>query len=287
MTESTVTRRLAVFLGVIAVVVALGVGASLVLAPDEPEPEDDIFDPDDLLPAQTEASGDVEVDVDGSDTRILIDDAHTNRFSHDEIEPFVSALLSTGAEVEYVDRDMILEEELAEADAYIVIDPGREFTARDRDTVESFAADGNQVILAANPSHVHVDDFGAQELNNLLNSLALRFDMQFGAGYLYNLEENDGNFHNIYVDGQADGIDGVAHLSTWVVTEDGEHYLTASPEADRSTTDERGPFPVAAVDGSVMALGTTSFFEADRYNVDNNEEILADIVRFAVTGETS
>lgn len=282
--------RLGVFLLIVAIIAASGLAlAYLDSPPPTPEPNYPMFDPAVTVPERTEASGEVDIDPQVSDGVVLIDAARTNRFFHDDIEPLISGINQAGWEVRFLTPEMTLEAALEDADAFVVIDPGQAFGPTQVDAVRTFVDDGGRLVMVSDPSRFEVDMFGAQEFRNLMNPLAMEFDMQFGAGYLFNLEDNDGNYKHIHVTG-GDGapnlveVDAVAHLATWIVASDGEPFLVAEPAVEQSSSDQVDRYPIAVVDGNVLAVGDTSFVRSGTYNVGDNEQVLSEIIRFLVDG---
>jgi len=119
---------------------------------------------------------------------VLLDLAHDNAFDIEELDVLISRLISRNMTVEFLSAEDGLEEELSEAGAFIIVCPQGEFTKEERETVEAFVNNGGKLLLIADPTRP-----------SRINSISLKFDLIFEPDYLYNLEENDANFRNIFI----------------------------------------------------------------------------------------
>ena len=156
---------------------------------------------------------------------ILIDLAHDNDFAIDELNVLTSRLVSRGLTIEFfkagdvLEEELLgeevveeekeedkeenkeeadqgeevldkeeLEEELAVADAFIIVCPQVEFSKEERETVNEFVTNGGKLFLIADPTRP-----------SQISSISLKFGLIFEADYLYNMKENDANYRNIFV----------------------------------------------------------------------------------------
>ena len=119
---------------------------------------------------------------------VLLDLAHDNAFDIEELDVLIARLISRNMTVEFLSAEDGLEEELSEAGAFIIVCPQGEFTKEERETVEAFVNNGGKLLLVADPTRP-----------SRINSISLKYDLIFEPDYLYNLEENDANFRNIFI----------------------------------------------------------------------------------------
>ena len=79
------------------------------------------------------------------------------------------------------------EEELLPV-AFIIVSPQVEFSKEEKKTVNEFVDNGGKLLLIADPTR-----------NGNINSISLEFGLIFEPDYLYNMEENEINYRNIFV----------------------------------------------------------------------------------------
>ena len=136
----------------------------------------------------------------GSDARghLLIDAAHRNNFGHSELNVLLSRVSARGYSSSFYDADSrgTLAEELSQADAFLVILPVVWFSPDEIAAVLEFVQGGGKVLLIGDPGRFF-------HMNDLSEPLGVFFQPDF----LYNLDEYDSNFREIFVrDFEADPI---------------------------------------------------------------------------------
>jgi len=120
---------------------------------------------------------------------ILLDLAHDNDFDIEELNVLTSRLISRGLTIELLEYlEDGLEEELTEADAFIIVCPQIGFSTEERDSISEFVNNGGKLLLITDPTR-----------RGKMNSISLKFGLIFEADYLYNMKENDANYRNIFV----------------------------------------------------------------------------------------
>jgi hypothetical protein len=287
--------RLLLAVVVAAVVVGVAVAPALMESggtadADVETPE---YDLDRIATEEIVAEGEVDPDVDGTGKVVVIDDDHSNRFSRSDIGALVRGLTRTGAEVRF-HTDGELNESLAGADAYVVLDPGTEYTAEEVGAVKTFADEGGRVFVGAEPDRIRVSAslFGTSittvesEVTTLSSGLGFHFDTE----YLYNIQENDGNYRNVVVqprggDAFADVERMTMYTAAEVHTRGGQPVLFTTEGTRETGTNRTGAVPVAAVDGNVLGMGDTTFLDASHYNVADNEAAIGYVVEFLLSGD--
>lgn len=292
---SDLLRRIGVFVAVVLAVTVAVATAAAMLAPSS-APVDDTsgpaYDFDAIHSEPVPAEGDVSVDVDGEGT-ILIDDDHDNDFESEDVAVFASALIQDGHEVDRYQGGGSLEARLSNASAYVVIAPQREFDDDEVDAIEEFVEGDGRLLIVGEPMQGEVQqaDLFAVQLQTVrseANSLASRFGMQFGDHYLYNLEESDGNYRNVFAEStEESGVPDVERTAMYTATHVESPTATellVTVDGTENAIDDSGEYAVALRDGSVVAVGDADFMSGETYNVADNDAFLEAIITFLLTG---
>lgn len=156
---------------------------------------------------------------------VLIDFAHDNAFDLDELNVLVLRLIARGLTIKFfetgddLEKELLgeeakegdeeengeeeleqenmeedngeeeqAEEELTVPNALIVVSPREEFSNEEKETISKFVENGGKLLLIADPAR-----------RSKVNSLSLDFGLVFEPDYLYNMQENDANFRNIFI----------------------------------------------------------------------------------------
>ena len=233
------------------------------------------------------------------DGLVLLDRAHENNFSSEDIAYLDGRLSARGVEMLPFDGgDLALA--LRTVNAYLVITPLSDFLPEEILAVSRFVDQGGRLLLIGDPTRFNLvfdeEDFFGTAPTFLadqipLNSLANEFDIAFNGDYLYNTTENEGNFRNIILrqdgfaeNGLVDGVDKLAFYSTHSlqVGPTGEALITADDNTWSSTTDRPGGLVLAAAsrDGQVLALGDIHFITQPYFTVYDNGRFIAQIADF-------
>lgn len=263
------------------------------------------FDPDTIVSEPLAASGGINPNADLADTNgeVVIDAAASNRFERADIQPMIAAINRVGYEAT-IDSSRDYEDKLANADALIIIDPGSEYSEGNLDEIEEFMNDGGRVLVLGEPNRVNlrVSLFGAtiQTQESSLTTFENRFDLQFNTEYVYDQDNNDGNFRRPIVSPHDDAeispsntIDNANNVVMYTPTEVkstsiAEPVLVTSSSAKQSGQDGESTRTVAIRDGNLLAVGDASFIGAERHNVGDNDVFLTAVVEFLVSeGQSS
>jgi len=292
-------KRLVVLVLTVAVVVAVASVGPTLLASDDggeeafqnPEYAPDRVAPDPLSATGTVNLSGVEATTNGT---VLIDRGHANRFSRADIEPLVDALVRQGFSVEfYTDGD--LGGRLADADVFLVIDPGSEYLPGDVDDVRQFTGNGGHLVMIGEPDRTAISSgllgTSIQTQESRLTALASAYGMSVDTQYLYNQEHADGTFKHLVArpTGQG-GLDGVEQATMYtaaaVTTQRGTVLMRSAPNTHKSGNDQvTGEYPVAVRTQNTVLLGDKTFLRGDRFNVADNEAFIAYLVEFMLQGD--
>jgi len=273
-------------------------------------PEAPAYDTNELRATPIADDGSVTAPSDGEAKTVVVDVSHGNALGENDLQPFVDALVAAGHEVRFyaggqsgvvrpTQGGSPFNETLRSADALVVASPGTAYTDDQIAGVAAFADAGGRVLLAADPPTTG----GAQQTVSIPGltggssasaagqpaTLAARFDVTFGAGYLYDMAENANNFQRVYAGGDvgvAEGVEAAVLLEATPLRTgpDATPVLTAE-SVSLSTTRESGTFAVAARNGNVLAVGDTDVLTAGVVTDGDNDVLVSNVAAFLVGGE--
>jgi hypothetical protein len=229
---------------------------------------------------------------------VLLDQSHENAFTLDEIGYLDGRLAARGVEViSYTGGDLATA--LRGVNAFVVITPLQQFSAKQIQAVENFVQRGGRLLMLGDPTRYNIvveeDLFSFNifvENDKIpLNSLANSFDLIFNGDYLYNTLENEGNFRNIILDavGFAEGplttdleqivLYGAHSLQ---VGAGAESLMAGDDNTWSSATDRPGGLTLAATsaNGNVLAIGDIQFLMEPYFTVLDNGRFIAHIADF-------
>lgn len=229
---------------------------------------------------------------------IVIDKFHANLFDPSEIEPLVTAFSARGAQVEYQTGDKALAMSLKYASAYLVFGPTSAFSSEELLAIQQFIASGGRLLVFSDPTRalMSYDMFGSPTNVpdvNYSNPLIAPYGLVFVNDYIYNLEENEGNFRNVKFTQFADnpltqGLQMVVFYGAHSVrAENGTILAQGSAKTFSSLTDQGGNLTTLALSANqqVLAAGDFSFLTNPYNQVADNSRLLAQIANFALSGE--
>ncbi|RMH00644.1 MAG: hypothetical protein D6706_03375, partial [Chloroflexi bacterium] len=257
------------------------------------------YDPAKVQDVPTPAASEFVDRPEVGDGLVLLDMAHNNSFTLDEIDFLDGRLAARGFELlPFTGGDLATA--LRPVNSFIILAPLAEFTVPEVQAIADFVDRGGRLLLVGDPTRFNVV-FDEEDIFNFsfeletdkipLNSVANEFDIIFKGDYLYNTQENEGNFRNIILKdvdlGETVFTDGLSRLVFY-----GAHSLQVGPEAQAvltadentwsSATDRPGGLVVAASsqNGRVLALGDIHFLTEPYYTVFDNSEFIARIADF-------
>lgn len=283
-------KAFALFLGAALVVVVGLVGLTASTTPAPEEPVDGFPDPTTDLVAETEVTGTIEVPTTDAPGVVLVDMAHANRASPEQLRPLVGAITEAGYEVAYLEDAENLERELARADAFVVVDPADSYEGTEARAVERFAESGGRVVIFGEPTRTDIVFSGLGSTTSTdrshLASLGAPLGIHFGTEYLYNLDDNDGNFKNVFGTGTDGDVDRVTfYTATRVTASSGQRLLETVPGTRTAGSSETRTHPVAVRSGNVIAVGDATFLTEGNHAVADNDDFLGRVATFLVAGE--
>lgn len=256
------------------------------------------FDPTTVAAVPTPAASNYIEEPAVGDGIVLLDQAHDNAFTPDEIGYLDGRFSQRGFElVPYTGGDLATA--LRPATSFVVITPLVAFTDAEVQAVSDFVDRGGRLLLVGDPTRFNVIvEEDAFEIRTILetdeiplNSLANAFDITFNGDYLYNTVENEGNFRNIIISESelasstiTAGLERLAFYSTHSlqVGPTGTPLLMGDENTWSSATDRPGGLVLAATGGAdrVLALGDIHFLTAPYYTVYDNGRFIAQMADF-------
>jgi len=250
-------------------------------------------------PVDPEA-GEIEIDADTNDRRILVDTDHENQVSERDLEPVAEAVFEAGHTLEYgvPDGDEFAGS-LDRYDGVLIIQPLQSYTSTERAALRRYTDDGGRVVILAEPTQTRLSfGFGqsATTVSFGATDMLEQYGVQVGAERLYNMDDEatDNNFKSIYASpteesALSDGVETVNFdTAGYVVTDRGVDTKFTAVEGTRTLETRRlGTYPTVVRNGNVVLVTDTTFIrESDVYNVDN-EVFVGNLIEFLVTDEPS
>jgi len=208
---------------------------------------------------------------------VLFDASHLNAYSQDEMIPLIAEIVSLGHKVSYLETREALEEKLGNAEAFVIISPGETYAEDEISSIKGFVEGGGKLLLVMDPTRAYA---------RYINPLAAEFGMLYGNGYLYNVEENYGNFRNVIAvpRGENNITEGAGRLvfytATRVYSSLGIVFVTNN--TFWSEAEEVGDFPVMCLlkDGGVLAIGDQTFFAEPYVEAEDDFRLVSNIANF-------
>ena len=288
----------------VTVVVAAAIALAAALVPtlfvdQAPEPEFETFDPDRTVTTGLPSTGTIDPDppIIPAGGTVVVDAGPAAR---SRLDPLSEGLSKANHDVTYGPENLTAA--LDGADGLVIVDPNTDYSDSELDAIEAFADEGGRVVIFGNPNRFEITTgvlgSSLSEQESELSELGGRFDLYFDTRYVYDQDRNDGNYRHVIAsppenasltDGNgsvADAEEVVLYTPTEVrSTDDAEPILVTSPTARTADSDTQRAHTVAVRDGNVFAVGDARFIAADRYNVGDNDEFLAGVVEFLVSGD--
>jgi hypothetical protein len=227
---------------------------------------------------------------------LLVDGAHRNDFSPEEITSLLSRIADRGHNVTFIgepsafggfrrldagERKTQLEERLRESGSFAVIAPDDPFSREEIDTVERFVAKGGRLLLIADPTR-----------SNQINTLAERFGITFRPDHLYNTVEYDLNFQNIKVRNfqphpLTQGLREVVLYTAGSVSSASPGLAFTDGNTRSSMVERIEPFYpiVAGAEGRVVAISDLTFMVPPQNSILDNDRLISNIADYLTASE--
>jgi len=227
---------------------------------------------------------------------LVIDGAHNNDFSPNEVVSLLSSLANRGITVEFMgqpsnfggfrrvnasDRFELLEGKLRQAGSLAVIAPDEPYTKEERGLVRRFVDKGGRLLLISDPTR-----------NQQINTLSEEFGLRFQPGFLYNQVDYDLNHRNIFVrdffaDPVTEGLAEVAFYTAGAIRSSGTALAYTDGNTRSSVVEGVEPFyPLAkANQDNVLAVGDLTFMVPPQDSILDNNRLIANIAEFLASSD--
>ncbi|MFQ6135709.1 MAG: hypothetical protein ACE5PM_00820 [Candidatus Hydrothermarchaeales archaeon] len=204
--------------------------------------------------------------------RVIFDRAHENNYEVREINPLISKLGEGQVILEFLE-DGGLAEKLKYADVFVVICPTEPFTVEENNLIARFLDKGGKLVLISDPTR-----------ESEINSISANLGVLFESDYLYNLENNAGNFRYIFIDDFGSlpltyGLEEVVFYTASSITS--KWGIGFASTGTQSSTKGKGKFAAISLIGdSVLAIGDLSFLTEPYNKALDNEQLISNIANF-------
>lgn len=244
---------------------------------------------DDVLPEEPRESGQVEVADSSNEGVVMIDLAHRNRVSAEQRDVLETVITASGYEVKYLDASTRYDFELGEADSLVIIDPDLSYNSVRAARVEQFVEDGGRVVLLGEPRRLSAEGPVLTEIESEFGKLTTTFNLRFSGSYLYNMEENEGNYRHIYVEGSsADvgaGVDRASLQTAAAVSSQDGRAVLRTIDGTQLGGGSQDSFTVGVRQDNVLAIGDSSFISKGNHLVNDNPTLISNMVSFLIGGD--
>ena len=227
---------------------------------------------------------------------LVIDGAHDNDFSQNEVVSLLSSLADRGISVDFMgeprssggfrrvsssDRFEMLESKLRQAGSLAVIAPREPYTKEERGLVRRFVEKGGRLLLIGDPTR------GQQ-----INTLSEEFGLSFQPGSLYNQVEYDLSHRNIFVrdffpDPVTEGLSAVVFYNAGAIRSAGPALAYTDGNTFSTIVEGVEPFYplVKAAQDNVLAVGDLTFMMPPQNTILDNSRLIANIAEFLASSD--
>ncbi len=226
--------------------------------------------------------------------RVVIDLSHQNSVERSQLAPLRDRLSVRGVTVDFFtgDGNKTLKKALRSATALLVLAPTTPYQVEERELIQKFVSDGGQLVLGADPvlpleNNQGLGEFLAALFPNsgypAINSLAAEFETIYFNDYLYNLENNSGDYRHIELtelDRQHPLTKGLNDL-VFVISHSlhGEGLSLIGGNDNTLSSLRPGETDLVAgslsTNGQVLALGDVTFLTPPYYTMGDNDQFLS------------
>lgn len=316
MRPTEIAKPLGVFVLVIAVVLAgtavlsVVAGSGAAGTPDGEHIDGQSpgqFQPDAMNSERDPETGNITVDASEGEKRLLIDTAHNNDFSEEEIAPIVEALTAAGHEVDVgaaatgggfggADYNATLRQ----YDAVLVISPVSSFSEGERLALEKYTDGGGRLAVLGEPTQADVGEgsFGLvlAQISFGANGLTTQYGARMGADMIYNMDDsaNDNNFKSVnsVQDGSSvlsEGVDTITFSRAGYivpVADSGAEVLFTAADGTRALeTDRTGTYATVVKNGNMIFVADSDFVTRSEIYDADNEVFISNLLEFMVSGD--
>jgi protease-4 len=216
--------------------------------------------------------------------RVVVDLSHGNQVPSGAFHLLSAELSMREVYMAYEGTWESVEDSLASAACLIIAAPTVTYTLEEFQVIDDFVKQGRLLLFFYDPATEFND---AQNPLRPINSLANRYGLTFGQGYLYNLEEMYGLYRNIYVRSfdETNFTEDVEVLvlltATYLHSTDSDVAWTSS-DTYSSASEQQGRYaPISVLakgNGTTAAFGDITFMMEPYAYLEDNYQIIMNLV---------
>lgn len=230
---------------------------------------------------------------------VLLDFVHANLYQPAEAASLKEAIEKRGGAVETLLDSTLLEYKLKYAGAYVIISPAIMFSADETRVIQAFVNRGGRLIVFTDATRgMSYYDYNGNFVNyadaSIINPLLSSFGITVNDNYLYNVEEHEGNFRNVFFDdfGKHELTFGLKRIALYgahsVESHSGLILLRGAGSTLSSIDDAHHPDEGGAAlseDGNVLVFGDLTFLTSPYHSAADNATLIANIADFTLGGK--
>jgi protease-4 len=238
------------------------------------------FGNESVVTTETATDGDLET----KKGRVVVDLSHGNQIPSGAFHLLSAELAMREVYTAYEGTWENVEDSLASAATLIIAAPTESYTADEFQAIDDFVKQGRLLLFFYDPATEFND---AQDSLRAINSIANRYGLTFGQGYLYDLEEMYGLYRNIYVRSFDDSnftkdIEALILLTaTYLHSTDSDAAWT-SRDTYSSASEQQGRYaPISVLakgNGTTVAFGDITFMMEPYAYLEDNYQIIMNLV---------
>jgi protease-4 len=216
--------------------------------------------------------------------RVVVDLSHGNQVPSGAFHLLSAELSMRGVYTAYEGTWDSVEDSLASAACLIIAAPTETYTADEFQVIDDFVKQGRLLLFFYDPA-IEFHDNG--DHLRPINSLANRYGLTFGQGYLYNLEEMYGLYRNIFVRSFDEtnftkDIEALILLTaTYLHSTDSDAAWT-SEDTYSSSSEQQGRYaPISVLtkgNGTTAAFGDITFMMEPYVYLEDNYQVIMNLV---------
>jgi protease-4 len=207
---------------------------------------------------------------------ILVDYSHNNAFARREMNVFLGEAVSRGYRILFPWTSYDFMDGLQKAKALVVISPTYGFSESEIESVKNFIERGGRVLIIGAVTRIYMSG---------INTLSEEFGMVFSEGYLYNLDENYGNYRDIIVTNFANAsvtkdLNKLVFYTATSIRGNFTSLASTPPTTIYSNSERSGSFTVIASTKNLLAISDFTLVTEPYCYVEDNYQLLINIINF-------
>jgi len=209
---------------------------------------------------------------------ILVDYSHDNAFYRRELNVILGEAVSRGYRISFADTSDDFKHGLQKAKALVVISPTYPFSDSEIEGVKNFTEGGGKVLIIAEVTKIYM---------SAINTLSQEFGIVFSEGYLYDLDENYGNYRDIIVTsfGSAPVVKDLKKLVFYTATSIKGNFTSLAntrPTTIYSDSERSGTYTVITSAKNLLAISDFTFMTEPYCYVEDNYQLIINIIKFLI-----